>query len=138
LKRFLSLSMKKKNKIKLDCTRCGLCCLVPGEQDVFCNMTRVDYLKLPKNARRSVRPVTIFEAFVVKDVCDSDYLAKTKTMKTLDGATVTACIFLCGRIGDMVACKVYEYRPEGCKVACVPGDARCLNTRRDYPEWINK
>jgi Fe-S-cluster containining protein len=94
-----------------DCRSCGACCGPPYPFDRYIDLTQIDLARLSPRDRRAF-------------VCGGDSPALATTV-TDDGAV---CVALRGRIGQAVACAIYERRPGACR-RFRPGSAACLRMR---------
>lgn len=117
-----------------DCTKCGLCCVAPAGQDVFCNVdTEAELVQLGRYfIQKHVAYPTVFEQLTSSlDGKTQPYaLIKTKGARGL-GMGLTVCSALKGTPGRKVACSVYDNRPSVCRTVVKPGDRVCLKVRRE-------
>jgi len=118
-----------------DCLRCGLCCVAPYEQDVFCNVTEQDIERMPKALRDEVvapRIVDLFASMLDGNQLDMALPTKTITIEhgLLKGSEATVCICLTGDPLHRVSCSIYEQRPRICHTAVQPGTRLCQQIRR--------
>lgn len=120
--------------MKPDCRKCGLCCVAPYEQDVFCNVTEKDITRLPASLRKTVvhpRIVDVLAAML--DGCHLDMALPTKKIIVrcgpLKGAEATVCVCLRGSPMHRVSCRIYEQRPRICRTAVRSGTRLCRAIR---------
>jgi Fe-S-cluster containining protein len=102
---------------ELDCRACGACCANPDEnraEGVVDWVEVADDEALLDDARATARLV----------VTNAD--GERHLRLDLDGR----CRALRGRMGRHVTCTIYALRPYGCRLI-QPGDARCLQYRRE-------
>jgi len=88
-----------------DCQSCGACCAYSRDWPRFSLETDDEIARIP-----------------------AQFVNDAVGCMRWDG---TRCSALGGKIGEQVACKVYEVRPIVCR-DCQPGDEECLIARRHY------
>jgi Fe-S-cluster containining protein len=98
-----------------DCQACGACCTNPGEnrREGFRDWVAIE-------ARDVILRRPRARALVV-------YNAAGEPHMRLDGER---CAALRGRLGERVACAVYDIRPRACR-RVEPGDDRCRQYRAE-------
>lgn len=88
-----------------DCQSCGACCAYSRDWPRFSLETDAEIARIP--------------AQYVNDAVGC--------MLSIDNR----CTALAGKLGEHVACQVYEVRPIVCR-DCQPGDEECLIARRHF------
>lgn len=88
-----------------DCQSCGACCAYSRDWPRFSLETEAEIARIP--------PQYVNDA--------------VGCMLSIDNR----CSALEGRLGEHVACRVYEVRPIVCR-DCMPGDEECLIARRHF------
>jgi hypothetical protein len=101
----------------LDCRACGACCCNPAQNraDGFHDWVEV------KRRDAILREPELVRRFVILNAEGAPHLRL---------APGGRCAALEGRVGRRVSCTIYEHRPSPCR-RVQPGDARCLEYRRE-------
>ena len=99
-----------------DCVSCGACCMNPDENKAegyrwYVEVRDTKLLDKPDLRKRHV----------VYDDHGVPHLRLDPSGR---------CTALVGKIGRRATCSIYELRPKGCRML-EPGDARCLQARRE-------
>lgn len=122
------------------CRSCGLCCIAPNRQEVFCDVSEADVRRLDRRwVQRNVRAPGFFDRLLA-DLSGNGGLPfaaiVTKCVEPrsgpLEGSSLCACVALRGTPGKSVTCSVYERRPKTCRTAVKPGDQTCRRIRKLY------
>ena len=127
---------------KPDCRACGVCCVSPYAQDMYCDVNEKDIKRMPVSARKRVQHLTTFENLtsVIRHGRSGYEALETKTIKVKAGSLkdieATVCTFLRGSVMHRVSCSIYSCRPEICRTAMMPGDRICLASRADLVEQL--
>ncbi|MBI5517788.1 MAG: YkgJ family cysteine cluster protein [Deltaproteobacteria bacterium] len=101
----------------LDCTRCGACCTSPEENR--------------REGFRAYVTVTEEEALLRRKDLVGRYVARGEDGRAHLRLTADhRCLGLLGAVGRRVRCALYHHRPAPCR-RVNPGDAECLNARRE-------
>ena len=115
---------------KLDCTKCGLCCISLLDQTSFCDVEPEDVKKLTTSEKKHIE---IFYMFHTTSKTHEGAI-KTKWRKVTKGPfkthEVCTCYFLQGSPLHETKCKIYERRPETCKNSMNPGEKACIQLRK--------
>lgn len=118
------------------CRSCGLCCVSPQDQDVYCDVDSEDIERLGRRwSRLHVELTGCFDWLA--HALSGDRLpfgairTETREVRTgpLRGYRVCACVALKGSVMHRVGCTVYERRPQVCREAVHPGDRFCRQIR---------
>jgi len=111
-------------------------------QDVFCDLSEADLIRLPKAFRKHVVTSSPFDRFCRCIGGRKEILAAIKTdsriekLGPLKGWHVCRCVALKGIPMKRVRCAIYQSRPETCRTTVVPGDRTCLRLRRYVKEQL--
>ena len=131
-------------KAKIDCTKCGICCVSQYEQDSYCDISsEKEFSRLGKKNKRYVIFLNAISMFEQSIGCNKLTCAviKTKTTKQksgpLKGVKLCACTFLKGTVLEDCRCAVYENRPDICRNVVKPGDNYCLKAREYWKKTLN-
>lgn len=106
------------NRVSFDCQACGACCCNTAENRAE---KYVDYVEVTARSALKRRPDLLRKLTVVN--------GKGERHMRLRGAD-QRCVALEGKLGERVACSIYELRPSGCR-AVKPGSRECLRDRRE-------
>lgn len=126
------------------CLTCGLCCVAPDDQDVFCDIMPEDVDRLGKKfVRLHVLNTSMMDRLT--RIIDRRYVPwgaiKTRWLKARSGQfkgfEFKACVALRGSVFSRVQCSIYDKRPHVCHVAVKPGDRACRQIRRAAKENLN-
>lgn len=124
-------------KERLDCRKCGCCCISHLDQEEYCDITPKDEKRLSKSfLQRNVRYPGAFSRLVqALDRRRGVYGAiKTKWMRMKSGPfrghELNVCHCLRGSVMKQVSCTIYNKRPEVCRKSFQPGDKACLIVRQ--------
>jgi len=103
--------------LEFDCVRCGACC---------CNTERnraidyVDYVEVEARDRLRKRG-DLMRKLVVYNEDREAHMKLDREQR---------CVALSGTVGEKVACKIYEWRPSGCR-RVEAGSRECRRARRE-------
>lgn len=121
------------------CRSCGLCCIPPSSQEVFCDVSEADVRKLDRRwANRNVVRISLFDRLCATISGASIPFAAILTKRVepkrgpLEGGSLTPCAALRGTPGVSVSCAIYDRRPKTCRTAVKPGDRSCRKIRKLY------
>ena len=133
---------------KPDCRTCGVCCVAPGEQDVYCDVDEKDLKRLSpgfirKHITNAFQPLEYLATVVIagKSARASDGIAtmlairtQWKMMRTgpFAGNELNVCAALRGSVLSRVSCSVYRNRPAVCRKAIKAGERECLIARDNF------
>ncbi len=120
-----------------DCRSCGACCIAPGRQTEFCDLSEFDVDRLPKRFVRlhvvsdspAARVIAAVSGHVLPYAVIEAHFREQKA-GPYAGGDVNVCAALRGSVGHRVSCRVYAKRPEACREAVKPGDWNCLMLRK--------
>ncbi len=127
------------------CTTCGACCIAPGTQDVFCDISQTDAERLGKKfVRLHVLQPSAFDVLAHK--IDGRSLPfgviYTEVKKQRQGPfrtwSFTVCRMLRGSVFHSTRCSIYNKRPDTCKTAVVPGDKQCRRIRKALQDYLKE
>jgi len=127
------------------CVRCGLCCISPYDQDVFCDVLTKDLHRLSNSfIRRNVQTSGVFDLVVALQKgqhCPQAAL-KTRWREQKSGPLkdyeLCMCVALRGTALVKVRCSIYDKRPDACRDAVKPGDKVCREVRRAFKEQVDE
>lgn len=131
-------------KESLDCRSCGACCVCPGDQLEYCDVTFEDIERLNKTfVSKYVRQISTFDNLANalnsrRSSVAGTIVTKWKTMKQgpLRSYEMNTCAALGGSVMHKVSCSIYKVRPTTCRVAVELGDRTCKEVRRAFFETI--
>lgn len=134
--------MSKKAKLP-DCLSCGACCVAPGGQGAFADVSSSDVKRLGVPwSRKNILFSTPFDRMLSAfDGCPVPFGAiRSQWTKQrngpLEGFELCSCVALTGGVMGKVKCAVYKKRPETCRTSVVPGDETCLDLRKIFREAV--
>ena len=112
------LGMAAPAPASFDCQRCGACCAnsAPNRREKY-----VDYVQIFGTDKLARRPDLLRSLTVLNK--------KGETHLKLVGRE-QRCAALEGRLGEQVACTIYEVRPRPCRIV-EAGSRECLARRRE-------
>lgn len=125
------------------CLSCGACCIAPGVQPMFCDVTPEDEKRLSKGrpGKKFVRLNVWHPSLLEQMTCRASdggplphgalFTAPLRAkVGPFKGEEFNACVALQGSVLSAVRCSVYKDRPETCRTAMTPGDRNCRRLRR--------
>lgn len=104
--------------IPLDCQACGACCANsrPNRAEQY-----RDYVQITGRDRLARRPDLLRSLTVLNDAGETHLKLVGREQR---------CIALEGKLGESVACAIYEVRPRPCRIV-EAGSRECLARRRE-------
>lgn len=130
------------------CRSCGVCCVAPGSQNVFCDITKEDAERLGRKfVRLHVLQPSMFDLLATRiDIAIGNHhllpfgAIKTRWVEQESGPFETyqfnQCVCLEGSLMKKTSCSIYAKRPGTCKTAVKPGDKQCRRLRRVFKDRI--
>jgi Fe-S-cluster containining protein len=117
-----------------DCTKCGACCLYPGDDDPDFPDMASEYARVSSyDLQRRLRPASLDGLVNIRKRTKTSKLTMPEFgfMKTKSfGDFGMGCTALRGTPGRRTSCGIYEQRPTVCR-KFKPGSDACLEARQE-------